>query len=319
MRLFAWTYTTDMKKYLYCENGFDEKAEYTPGCWTSVEYPDDSDIDFLTQMLNIPESFIEDIADTDERPRIEAEDAWLLTILHIPIDSQQTDIPFITIPLGIITAKNAMVTVCFHHTKFISDFIQYSRHKNISIKDNTDLILHILYFSTECFLKRLRQINQFVNAAEKDLEKSIRNEDLLKLMNIQKSLVYFNTSIHGNEVVAERLKDHFPGNGELDTALLEDATIELEQASNTVTIYSELLTGTMDTFASIISNNVNAIMKRMTSLSITLAIPTLIASFYGMNVNINIGESPYAFTLIILLSAAISAITFILFRKIKWF
>ena len=165
-----------MKKYLYCENGFDEKAEYTPGCWTSVEYPDDSDIDFLTQMLNIPESFIEDIADTDERPRIEAEDAWLLTILHIPIDSQQTDIPFITIPLGIITAKNAMVTVCFHHTKFISDFIQYSRHKNISIKDNTDLILHILYFSTECFLKRLRQINQFVNTAEKDLEKSIRNE-----------------------------------------------------------------------------------------------------------------------------------------------
>ena len=142
---------------------------------------------------------------------------------------------------------------------------------------------------------------------------------MLKLMNIQKSLVYFNTSIHGNEVVAERLKDHFPGNGELDTALLEDATIELEQASNTVTIYSELLTGTMDTFASIISNNVNAIMKRMTSLSITLAIPTLIASFYGMNVNINIGESPYAFTLIILLSAAISTITFILFRKIKWF
>lgn len=308
-----------MKKYLYCENGFDEKAEYAPGCWTSVEYPDDSDLDFLTKKLNIPKSFLEDIADTDEQPRIETEGNWLLTILHIPMESPQSNVPFLTVPIGIITDSRTMVTICFLRTKFISNFIQYSHRKNISIKENTDLILHLLYFSTECFLKHLKQINQFVNTSEQKLENSIRNEDLLSLMNIQKPLVYFNTSIHSNEVMADRLKSHLINNNCLNAALLEDATIELEQAGNTVNIYSELLTGTMDTFASIISNNVNAIMKRMTSLSITLAIPTLIASFYGMNVNIHVGGNPYAFVLIILLSVVISTLAFFLFRKIKWF
>ena len=146
--------------------------------------------------------------------------------------------------------------------------------------------------------------------AEKELEKSIRNEDLLQLMKLQKTLVYFNTSIRGNEVMIGRLKNIFQ-----DT----DYLIELKQAYNTVNIYSDILTGTMDAFASIISNNVNAIMKRMTSLSITLMIPTLIASFYGMNVDIHLEGFPHAFVFIVLLSAILSAVTFIWFRKIKWF
>ena len=181
------------------------------------------------------------------------------------------------------------------------------------------LILRIIYSSAVWFLKYLKQINNDVATAEKELEKSIRNEDLLQLMKLQKTLVYFNTSIRGNEVMIGRLKNIFQDTDYLDLELLEDVVIELKQAYNTVNIYSDILTGTMDAFASIISNNVNAIMKRMTSLSITLMIPTLIASFYGMNVDIHLEGFPHAFVFIVLLSAILSAVTFIWFRKIKWF
>ena len=284
-----------MRKYLYSENGFVEKNEWKPNCWVNVECPDDSDFQFLTQELKVPESFLEDIADTDERPRTETEGNWLLTILRI------------------------IVSVCYHHTELIPDFIQHTRRKGIAVNNKLTLILRIIYSSAVWFLKYLKQINNDVTTAEKELEKSIRNEDLLQLMKLQKTLVYFNTSIRGNEVMIGRLKNIFQDTDYLDLELLEDVVIELKQAYNTVNIYSDILTGTMDAFASIISNNVNAIMKRMTSLSITLMIPTLIASFYGMNVDIHLDGFPHAFVFIILLSAILSAVTFIWFRKIKWF
>ena len=290
-----------MRKYLYSENGFVEKNEWKPNCWVNVECPDDSDFQFLTQELKVPESFLEDIADTDERPRTETEGNWLLTILRIPMQSSQHGIPFITVPIGIITNNDIIVSVCYHHTELIPDFIQHTRRKGIAVNN------------------KLKQINNDVTTAEKELEKSIRNEDLLQLMKLQKTLVYFNTSIRGNEVMIGRLKNIFQDTDYLDLELLEDVVIELKQAYNTVNIYSDILTGTMDAFASIISNNVNAIMKRMTSLSITLMIPTLIASFYGMNVDIHLDGFPHAFVFIILLSAILSAVTFIWFRKIKWF
>ena len=182
-----------------------------------------------------------------------------------------------------------------------------------------ELILRLIYSSAVWFLKYLKQINNEVANAEKELEKSIRNEDLLRLMKLQKTLVYFDTSIRGNEVLIGRLKNIFQNTGMLDMELLDDAVIELRQAYNTVNIYSDILTGTMDAFASIISNNVNDIMKRMTRLSITLMIPTVIASFYGMNVDIHLDSFPHAFLFIVLLSAAISAGTFVWFRRIKWF
>ena len=197
--------------------------------------------------------------------------------------------------------------------------IELRRRKGIAVNNKLTLILRIIYSSAVWFLKYLKQINNDVTTAEKELEKSIRNEDLLQLMKLQKTLVYFNTSIRGNEVMIGRLKNIFQDTDYLDLELLEDVVIELKQAYNTVNIYSDILTGTMDAFASIISNNVNAIMKRMTSLSITLMIPTLIASFYGMNVDIHLDGFPHAFVFIILLSAILSAVTFIWFRKIKWF
>lgn len=308
-----------MRKYLYSENGFVEKPLWAPNCWVNVECPDHDDFQFLTHELNVPESFLEDIADADERPRTETEGNWLLTILRIPMQSSNPQIPFITVPIGIITNNDIIVSVCYHQTELLPDFIQHTRRKNICVNNKLELILRLIYSSAVWFLKYLKQINNEVANAEKELEKSIRNEDLLRLMKLQKTLVYFDTSIRGNEVLIGRLKNIFQNTGMLDMELLDDAVIELRQAYNTVNIYSDILTGTMDAFASIISNNVNDIMKRMTSLSITLMIPTVIASFYGMNVDIHLDSFPHAFLFIVLLSAAISAGTFVWFRRIKWF
>ena len=308
-----------MRTYLYCEAGFVEKPQWQPNCWINVECPDADDLRFLTQELEVPESFLNDIADVDERPRTETEDNWLLTILRIPMQSSQNGTPFTTVPIGIITNNEIIISVCYHRTEIMPDFINYTRRKGLKVNNKLDLILRLIYSSAVWFLKYLKQINNDVTAAEKALERSIRNEDLLQLMKLQKTLVYFNTSIRGNEVMIGRLRSIFQQPEYLDEELLEDVITELRQAYNTVNIYSDILTGTMDAFASIISNNVNTIMKRMTSISIILMVPTLIASFYGMNVNVHIDQVPHAFALIVLFSIGLSAMAFVIFRKIKWF
>jgi len=281
-----------MRQFLYCEAGYVEKNQWLPNSWVNVDCPTPEDLQFLMDRFNVPESFLRDIADTDERPRIEYEGNWLLTILRIPLQNQDHDIPFNTVPIGIITNNEIIVSVCYHKTDLIPDFIRYTH---------------------------LKQINYAVTEAEKALEKSIRNEDLLALMKLEKSMVFFNTSIRGNEVMLAKLQNIFQEPEYIDKDLVEDVEIELKQAHNTVNIYSDILTGTMDAFASIISNNVNTIMKRMTSLSIILMVPTLIASFYGMNVPIYMEDMPHGFVVIILLSILLSATAFFIFRKIKWF
>lgn len=241
------------------------------------------------------------------------------TILRIPMQNKEGGLPFSTVPIGIITNGEVIVSVCYFKTEVIPDFIQYSRKKDVHVRNKFDLILRIIYSSAVWFLKYLKQINCEVNRAEKELEKSIRNEDLLQLMKLQKTLVYFNTSIRGNEMMLSKLQSIFQEPIYIDAELFEDVETELKQAHITVNIYSDILTGTMDAFASIISNNVNTIMKRMTSISIILMVPTLIASFYGMNVVNGVEEASYGFIIIVILSSLLSASAFILFKKIKWF
>ena len=166
----------------------------------------------------------------------------------------------------------------------IPDFIEHTRRKGIEVRNKLDLIFRLIYSSAVWFLKYLKQINLDISAAEKGTGTQHPKRGPAAIDELQKTLVYFNTSIRGNEVMIGKLKTIFQDTDYLDKELVEDVIIELKQAFNTVNIYSDILTGTMDAFASIISNNVNAIMKRMTSLSITLMIPTLIASFYGTSI-----------------------------------
>lgn len=291
---------------------------YEPKCWINVESPDEDDSDFLIETMGVPSEFLADIADVDERPRTEREDDWQLTILRIPLESNIQGLPYMTIPIGIITGRDVTVTVCYRKTQLMPDFLNHIRRKGISIISQADFITRIIYSSAVWFLKYLKLIYLEVNRAEKELEESVRNEDLMRIMRLQKSLVYFSTSIRGNEAMLGRLRTA-TRSGDIDPELIEDVGIELRQAYNTTNIYTDICNSTMDALGSIISNNVNTIMKRMTSFQIVLTIPTMIASFYGMNVNVFVDVWHYAFWGILLVSVSLSALAFFLFRRIKWF
>ena len=307
-----------MRTYLSLEAGLSQLEEYTPKCWINIEFPDEDDLHFLTEELGVPSEFLADIADVDERPRTEKEDDWQLTILRIPLESNIQGLPYMTVPVGVITGKETTITVCYRKSQLIPDFISHIRRKGISITSQADFITRMIYSSAVWFLKYLKLIYLEINRAEKELEESVRNEDLMRIMRLQKSLVYFSTSIRGNEAMLGRLRTATRA-GEIDPDLVEDVSIELRQAYNTINIYTDICNSTMDALGSIISNNVNTIMKRMTSLQIVLTIPTMIASFYGMNVDVYIAEWHYSFVAIMIISVIMSAIAFVLFKRIKWF
>lgn len=304
-----------IKFYAYEGGSIVEKNEWQPHYWINVECPDEEDYAFL-QGLNLPESFMENVADMDERPRFEREAGWLMTILRIPHHSKNSLLKYCTVPLGVMTKDEIIVTVCHAKTEMISDFIDHSNKRHINVDNQPDFVLRLIYSSTYWFLQYLKDINETVGTFTHQLEKSVRNEMLLSLMQLQEALVYFNTSLQGNSMLTERLNKVF--SDDCDADLLEDVEIELGQALNTVNVYMEILSNSMDTFASVISNNVNNIMKRMTSISIILMIPTLVASFYGMNVDVWFASNELAFGFIILFSFSVAAVVWYWLHKVRW-
>lgn len=306
-----------MIRFYACEDdGFVEKDRWQPRYWINIDRPDDTDTRYICDQWGVPPSFIENIADVDERPRFEREDGWLLTIVRIPIHDKDKPLVYHTVPLGIMTKDDYIITVCFSDSEMIPDFIDHSNRRHISIDNQPDFVLRLIYSSTFWFLSYLKQINDTLTQYTRQLERSVRNEALLSMMQLQKALVYFNTSLQGNQLLADRLDKVFAD--DCDADLLEDVQIELSQAANTVNVYMEILSNAMDTFASVISNNVNDIMKTMTSLSVILMVPTLIASFYGMNVDVWFGNAPSAFGFIILLSFLLSAVVWYFIRRAHW-
>ena len=299
--------------------GLEDCEIFEPDCWINVETPTAADKSYLINELQIPESFYDDIEDIDERPRIEFEDGWYLVILRIPVKTDQANLPFYTVPLGIIFKGNIFVSICFHATDLIPDFIRHMRRKAIDKKSNFDIVLRLLLSSSVWYHKYLKMINKEIKLAETKLEKSIRNEDLQTLMQIEKCLVYFTTSLKGNDILVQRVRNIREFKNTHDQELVEDVEIELRQAQDTTKIYSDILSGMMDAYASVISNNLNIIMKLLTSISIILMIPTLIASFYGMNVPNLFQENHYGFWIVMLISFSISALCVFVFRRMKLF
>ncbi|MDI1353817.1 MAG: magnesium transporter CorA family protein [bacterium] len=299
-------------------NGLLVSEKWEPNCWIQVENPSESDKNHLIDELNIPLSFYNDINDIDERPRFEIEDEWSLIIIRVPIKTSEESLPFSTIPLGIMFKEDVFVSLSFHSVEMLSDFVKYTQRKLIVKKNNFDLVLRLLLSSSIWFLKYLKQINQRIKLAEKQLEKSIQNEDLQTLIQIEKSMVYFTTSLKGNDILIHKIKNLRWKKENIDEELLEDVEIELRQALETTNIYSDILSGMMDAYASVISNNLNVILKLLTSISILLMIPTLIASFYGMNVPNVFEDNHYGFWLVILISFLISGIALLAFKKKNW-
>ncbi|TPG40190.1 magnesium transporter CorA family protein [Flavobacterium pectinovorum] len=308
-----------MKAFYKNNNGLIETQKWTPNCWINIESPTETEKKYLLEELQIPEAFYNDIEDIDERPRIEIEDGWTLIIMRVPIKSNDIKLPFQTIPIGVIFKADICVTISFYKTEMISDFVQYTKRKNINTKDNFDLVLRLLLSSSVWYLKYLKQINQKIKLAEDNLEKSIKNQELQALLQIEKCLVFFITSLKGNDVLFHRIKNLKAHREHFDPDLLEDVDIELSQAQDTANIYSNILTGMMDAYASVISNNMNNIMKQMTSISIILMIPTLIASLYGMNVPNGLEESKYGFWILLFVSVILSSCGAFLFKRRRWF
>lgn len=299
--------------------GYAEINEPQENCWINTTNPSAEEIKKLNTEFGLPTDVITDILDQDERPRIEFDDEWTLIILRIPAEMRNNGVPFHTIPLGIFITDNFTLTLCLQDNEVLpigrpSPF----RDQYREITDSINFILRLFLRSGNLYLRYLKQINQMTSLIEQDLEKSIKNKELNKLLKMEKCLVYFITSIKANEIVLAKLRNSKKITTEINEDLLEDAFIENKQALEMAQIYSDIQSGMMDAFASVISNNLNVVMKQLTLISIILMIPTLIVSIFGMNVPIPFESSVWALPVIISVSLILSALGVFLFRKRQW-
>jgi magnesium transporter len=261
----------------------------------------------LEQKFQIPDYFFSDISDTDERARYEYDDGWTLIILRIPyVKEIRSRTPYTTVPLGIIHKRDVTITVCYYETNMMLDFVSYQQKRGEGFVDYVDMIFRLFLSSAVWYLKRLKQISTLIEKAKFNLDREVNNESLIGLSRLQDSLTYFITSIRGNENLLQKLKFKLQVD-ELDADLIEDVNIEMSQARETTNIYSNILESTMDTYTSVINNNMNTIMRTLTSVSIILMFPTLIASLFGMNLVNGMETSRFGFVLAMVLSVLVSA------------
>ena len=303
-----------MKTYWNTQGGLSQMNEWQPNCWIQVTCPTEEDQQLLEEEYKIPDYFLSDISDTDERARYEYDDGWMLIILRIPyVKEVRSRTPYTTVPLGIIHKRDVTITVCFYETNMMIDFVSFQQKRGEGFTDYVDMIFRLFLSSAVWYLKRLKQISMLIDKAKRNLDREVNNESLIGLSRLQDSLTYFNTSIRGNETLLSKLKFKLQID-ELDADLIEDVNIEMTQARETTNIYSNILESTMDTYQSIINNNMNTIMRTLTSVTIILMLPTLVASFFGMNLINGMESNPAGFIIAIILSVVISVISLLVFR-----
>ncbi len=298
---------------------FEPIKSIEKNCWINVVKPDNAELDRLSNELNIPLDFMIDSLDVDERARIDKEDGVVLVILRIPIvNVNNYKIPFITMPVGIIFVDDIVLTICSLDVNTILDLA--SNKRNMIPKTAIELFLSCFSHAALLYLKYLKEINKQSIETEVALHEAMKNEELLQLLDIEKSLVFFTTSLRSNEFMMERIKRSgmIPMSDE-EKELFDDIMIDNKQALETANIYSNILSGMMDAFASVISNNLNVVMKILTSITIILMIPTLIASIYGMNIKVPFQNSPHAFLIVMGISGLFSIAGVVVFIKRKWF
>ena len=281
-------------------------TKYEKGNWINMISPSEDEIMDVCKNLKINEDFIRYALDYEEKARIDVEedDNTILFIIDVPIREREGDsLIYTTMPIGIIFVRDDyLITVSIKENSIIQD-LKKNDMRNIITYKKSRFLLQILYSNASMYLNLLKKINKETEIAESILKNSMKNRALLKLLNLEKSLVYFTTSLKSNEVVMEKtMRGKIIKLYEEDEDILEDSIIENKQAIEMAKIYSDILSGTMDTYASIISNNLNAVMKILTSVTFILAIPTLIASIWGMNVELPFQREPLGFLIITVFS-----------------
>lgn len=289
-----------------------------PGAWVNITSPSGAELEAISKLLDIPLSMLTDPLDEDERSRVEIEDDYLLILLRVPYFAGEEEVPFKTVPLGIIYGKNFIVTVGSRNPAIIQDFIQ-GRVKNFVTTNRERFIFQIFYRAALLFLNYLKEINMRSQQIEKELQDSVCNTELIRLQLLGKSLVYFTTSLKANEIMIGRLANikQFKVSEE-DEDLFADVAIEYRQALEMANVYNNILTGMSNTFASIISNNLNLIMRILTSITIVLMLPTLLTSLYGMNVQLPFANNPHAFFIVMGIGVFLALAAIIIMIKRRW-
>jgi Mg2+ and Co2+ transporters len=291
------------------------------GAWIRLFNTTENELKSISDTCAIPLDFLKAALDEEERPRIDIEDNVVLVVIDIPAVMENEGIRTLTtLPLGIIITEKNIVTVCKYESHLLEDFLA-GKVRHFATFKKTRFLFQIFYRNASLYLHNLRQIEKSISHIESELHKSLKNEELFHMMEMQKSLIYFSTSLKSNEVVLERIMRVKPLRMyEEDSELLDDVIIENKQALEMSQIYLHILNGMTDTFATIISNNLNIVMKFLASVTIILAVPTMIASFYGMNVgDIPLAGRPFAFETIFIISFMISAAMGILMWRKKIF
>ena len=307
-------YNTNMQT-----NITEETKEFIRGNWINVVSPSDEEIKTICKNINIQEDFIRYALDPEEKARIDVEDDdnTILFIVDTPIIEIESGAKvYSTAPIGIIFVRDDyIITVSLNKNPILED-LEKKKIKNIITYKKSRMLLQLFYSNAEMFLSLLKKLNKETEIAENVLKNSMKNKALLKLLSLEKVLVYFTTYLKSNEVVMEKtMRGNLIKLYDEDEDILEDAIIENKQAIEMSKIYRDILTGTMDAYASIISNNLNGVMKYLTSITIILAIPTMIASYWGMNVPVPLQENPFGFALIVIFSILIGVIASVWLKK----
>ncbi len=316
-----------IKIYKKTDNQLKELQSPTTDCWVNIYPPFNQDnLEALSSELDIPYDFLIDSIDINEKSRYEKDEEVKLIVINTPILNREdndidSDATYITVPVGIILTSDKIVTISSTSNPMI-EWFERNTVKNLNTADRSRFVLKIFEKNVIYYLHYLRELNKRIGVIEKELYNSSRNEELTKLLNIQKSLVYFVNDLRANELVMMKIqRTDFIGLGddEEDKDFLQDIMIDNSQALEMANVYTNILNGTMDAFASIISNNLNHVMQRLTSVTIVLMVPTLVASFYGMNVKLPFAAHSGAFIITIAFSLLLSVFIIWFFLKKKWF
>ncbi|AZV55217.1 magnesium transporter CorA family protein [Clostridium sp. AWRP] len=287
------------------------------GCWINVVAPSDEDLLLISKKSGVPMDFLKAALDEEETSRIDTEDNNLLVIVDIPFTEMEVNsLTYDSYPLAIIHTESTLITVCLKNSKILTDFID-GKVKSFFTFKRSRFILQILYRIASYYLLYLRQIDKKSVMIEQRLHKSMKNKEFIQLLSLEKSLVYFSTSLKANEITLEKmLKLELLQKYPEDQDILEDVIIENKQAIEMTNIYSNILTGTMDAFASVISNNLNIVMKLLASVTIVMAIPNIIFGSFGMNLNgIPFAKSPNGFWMVYVITALICLVCILFLKK----
>ncbi len=294
--------------------------EIMPGAWLNLENPSDKELEEVAEITGVGEDMLKAALDEEERARIETDDGNTLIIVDIPVIDDSADwYVYSTLPLGIITAGDYFITVCLRETAVLGDFIK-GRVRNFDANKRTRFIYQILYLNAIKFLHCLKQIDKTSMRVQQTLHRSMKNKELIQLLDLEKALVYFSTSLNSNQIVIDRLRamstiKHY----EDDDEILDDVIVENKQAIEMATIYRDIMSGTMDAFASVISNNQNTVMKFLAAITIILTIPTIIASIWGMNVGVPFAGTIWGFWAVIGIIVAVTVPVLIIMIKKRMF